>query len=430
MPDQRKPSARFSAAKAVHEVLNHQAQLETALSGSAGFSSLGDADRAFARLIAATTLRRHGQLNLVLKAFVDRPPGGLASAILQTGATQILFLNTPAHAAVGEAVSTARMSKKASGYAGLINAVLRRVDREGKAVLARTAPQDNLPNWIRRNWDKAYGRATTRKLALQLTQVPPLDIYVPQGNDDWAEALGGDTLGSKIVRLSNAGNVSRLEGYQTGKWWVQDVAATVPVACLGDVSGLKVLDMCAAPGGKTLQLSASGASVTAMDKSEARLDMVRENLSRTKLSAEIITADALEWDTDERFDVIILDAPCTATGTFRRHPDVLQNKSPQSLQSLVKLQKALLERAATWLKPDGRLVYCTCSLQAEEGEAQIDQFLKRHPEWATAIPDSLPEVWNVKDIVKDGYVRILPHLLRESGGSDGFFTAVLTKRTR
>lgn len=425
-----KPSARLCAAKAVHAVLTQQAQLEAALARAPGYDELASNDKAFARLIAATTMRRLGQIDLVLAAFTDRRPHGIAASILRTGAAQLIFLGTPPHAAVGESVAIARLNKKSSGFAGLINAVLRRVDQEGRAELAKTAPQDNLPKWIRRSWEKAYGRASMRRMALLLAENPPLDIYVPSGAEDWHTKIGGQRIGEHTIRLERASGVSDLPGFEDGAWWVQDIASSVPVELLGDVSGLNVLDMCSAPGGKTLQLAAKGANVTALDKSETRLARVKANLARARLQAEVVCADAAEWEAEQPYDIVLLDAPCTATGTFRRHPDVLHNKTPRDLQSLVKIQKKLLSRASDLVRPGGRLVYCTCSLQAEEGEMQVDGFLKTHPDWATALQASLPREWSLQTNPAGDYIRILPHGLSNMGGSDGFFTAVLTKPSR
>ncbi len=417
-------SARFIATKAIGRVLGEGIQLEIALEQQTGYYDLSPRDRAFARLLISSVFRRLGQIDLVLSKFLDRDPPAFVKNVLRLGTAQILILKTPAHAAVGETVSLVKGHKKYRAFSGLVNAVLRKVDQKGKSVFAASSPQDNLPRWIARRWEKAYGKAAMRRMALQLTQIPPLDISVKKDASDWAQKLGGELLMDRSVRLSEIGSVSELQGYEDGAWWVQDLAASLPVASLGDISGLKVLDLCAAPGGKTLQLAAKGAELTALDRSGARLKRVHENLKRTGLKADIIEADVLEWDDPNRdYDIVLLDAPCSATGTYRRHPDVLQSKSPKLVSDLVKLQDKLLDRAQEWVKPGGLLVYCTCSLQPEEGVERAQKFLEKHDKFALnpITSDQFPDLPN--EAFLDGMLQILPHFLSSNGGMDGFFTA-------
>jgi 16S rRNA (cytosine967-C5)-methyltransferase len=270
-------------------------------------------------------------------------------------------------------------------------------------------------------------------MAKQLSAEPPLDIYVRSDVDVWAEKLGGQLLSDWMVRLPKSGLVPQMPGFEDGQWWVQDFAASLPVqslaALVGDLSGKTVLDMCAAPGGKTLQLAAMGAKVTALDKSEERLERVRENLARTKLAAEVICADAFEWarETERTFDIVLLDAPCSATGTFRRHPDVLHNRHPKDVGSLARIQKALLAKAAKLVGPGGYLLYCSCSLQYEEGEAQAIAFTESYADF-TARALTVPKMQTGDDILDEkGYIRVLPHLMGENGGLDGFFAALWQK---
>ena len=239
-------------------------------------------------------------------------------------------------------------------------------------------------------------------------------------------SFGGTALFNNTVRLTSAGSVSALPGYEAGEWWVQDVSAALPAVIAGDVSGRHVLDLCAAPGGKTLQLASAGAKVTAIDKSELRMKRIDENLKRTGLQADLHTSDALNWgDPKPEFDIVLLDAPCSATGTFRRHPDVIHSKSPKSISTLIKLQGALLRRAAKWVRPGGSLIYCTCSLQTEEGENQIDKFLKYNEQFAIAPVTRLDGLPLPERAYEGGYLRVLPHDLSSVGGMDGFFTAKL-----
>ena len=425
--DARPGTARLCAARAVQHVLRDQEQLEVALSRQSDYTTLEPRDRAFARLIAATVFRRMGQIDAALKPYLKQKPGPFPHAILRCGAAQILFLKTAPHAAVGESVALLKRSSKTRAYSGMVNAVLRRVVDDGMKHAVKVPPRANLPGWVRGTWESAYGRADMGRMAMQLTKEPPLDITVKSDAAGWAERLGGQVLAPHSVRLPSAGHVPSLEGFDAGEWWVQDLAASLPVVSLGDISGLTVLDMCAAPGGKTLQLASSGAIVTAIDRSEERLERVTENLHRTKLNAEIVASDAIEWGEEDtrQFDIVVLDAPCSATGTFRRHPDVLYNKTPKDVGSLVRLQRRLFEVALRKIKPGGRIIYCTCSLQYEEGEAQLKKFLSENGtlELASSVDiDIFDEGYNP---FENGYLRLLPHVLGEKGGADGFFSAIV-----
>lgn len=426
---------RQLAATAVRNVRVEGLPLETVLSALPGYNELDPRDRAFVRLIAATTFRRDGQLKAVFKPLIRKDPPLFIRAALETAAAQILFLGTPPHAAVGETVGMLKSAKATRGFANLANAVLRKVVEEGPKLAGMEAPRANIPGWIRGAWERGYGRASVRKSSLQLIKDPPLDLTLKDNSDantqKWADALEGEIIMPGTVRLSSIGNVAELEGYEDGAWWAQDVAATLPVRLLaseiGDLTGKTALDLCAAPGGKTMQLAALGANVTAVDKSDTRLPRIHQNLTRTKLEAEIICADALEWETDKKFDIVLLDAPCTATGTFRRHPDVLHNRTPKTLSQLVKLQDKLLPRAAEHVAPGGWLVFATCSLQPEEGTPRVEKFLESAPEFR---PISLPPVSGLdmpEEAVKNGTLRTLPHYLESKGGMDGFFIAVMQK---
>ena len=417
-------TARQVAINAIHAVLQDGVQLEAALDRQNGFHELAGRDRAFARLLVSTLFRRLGQIDKVLTPYLTRNPPFFVRSVLRLGAVQILVLKTPVHAAVDESVNLVKSKKKYNAFAGLVNAVLRKVAGEGKAAFGMTTPQDNLPKWIARSWEKAYGRSDMRRMARQLSAVPPLDLSVKSNPREWAERLGGQVIFDHTVRLQNASHVPDLDGYKDGEWWVQDASAAIPASLLGDLEGKKVLDMCAAPGGKTLQLVAAGASVTALDKSEPRLKRVRENLDRTGFEADIHCADALEWgDPDHSFDHVLLDAPCSATGTFRRHPDVLSSKTPNVLGPLGRLQDRLLERALKWVGPGGTLLYCTCSLQFEEGEGRVKKLLAKHENLRLEpiIPADIPGM--PAEAFKDGMLQILPHFLASDGGVDGFFTA-------
>ena len=430
MKDNSSLSSRRLAAFAVKEVVENRIALEQVLAGQPDYRALEARDRAFVRLIAATTFRRMGQIEAALKPFVKKKPPKLVYAALQTAAAQILFLGTPPHAAVGETVAMLKSRGSSKGFANMANAVLRRVAEQGPALSGALPPKANIPGWIRGGWEREFGRHAGRKLAAQLMRDPVLDLSVKSDAAGWAEKLGGQVIGASTVRLDKIGDVTALEGFKDGEWWAQDIAASLPAQILGDVKGKRVLDLCAAPGGKSMQLAAQGAIVTAVDKSEGRLGRVMQNLKRTKLSVDVHCADALEFEPKQAdYDIVLLDAPCSATGTFRRHPDVLYNRSPKDVANLVRLQDKLLARAAHYVRPGGQLLYCTCSLQTEEGAPRITKFLQSLPDFRLipilAISGlSLPET-----AFLGGYVRSIPYFLDEKGGMDGFFIALLECKT-
>ena len=430
MKDNSSLTSRRLAAFAVKEVIEKRVALEQVLAGQPDYRALEGRDRAFVRLIAATTFRRMGQIEAALKPFVKKKPPKLVYAALQTAAAQILFLGTPPHAAVGETVAMLKSRGSSKGFANMANAVLRRVSEQGQALSGALPPKANIPGWIRGSWEREYGRHSGRKLAALLMRDPVLDLTVKSDVEGWANKLGGNVMGPSTVRLAKIGDITALEGFNEGEWWVQDVAASLPVHILGDVKGKRVLDLCAAPGGKSMQLAAQGAIVTAVDKSEGRLVRVSANLKRTKLDVDVHCSDALEFEPKEGdYDIVLLDAPCSATGTFRRHPDVLYNRSPKDVANLVRLQDKLLARAATYVRPGGQLIYCTCSLQTEEGAPRITKFLQLLPDFRL-IPIlpisglSLPDT-----AFSGGYLRTIPYFFDEKGGVDGFFIALLERKT-
>jgi len=431
-----KHGARYVAAHGVREVLVDGTPLDMALSGQALFDQLERRDRAFARLIAATVFRRMGQIDKVLAAFIKKTPTDYALAVLRTGAAQILFLDTPAYAAVNGSVALLRRSKKTAHMAGMANAVLRRVTEQGPDLLATTSTLDNVPDWLLASWTQSYGAQASQKMADMLIQEPPLDLTTkPDVAGPDIAGLGGEILPGGTVRLAKAGDVRALPGYEEGNWWVQDISAALPVRLLintlGKIKGKRVLDMCAAPGGKTLQLAAAGAQVTALDKNEERLKRVEENLERTGLSAKIAIGDANTWRDPENtngrgFDIVILDAPCTATGTFRRRPDVLYNKKPEDINSLARIQEKLLMAAARHVAPGGTLLYCTCSLQKREGEEQIIKFMQNRTDFRLNSLIDTDGLGIAEAVTSKGIVRVLPHFMHEKGGMDGFFVAALS----
>jgi 16S rRNA (cytosine967-C5)-methyltransferase len=423
-------SARAAALDVVTEVLRRKRPLDEALEGNRDLSRLDDRDRGFARLLAATTLRRLGQIDDVLGRFLERPlPYKAAAAhdILRLGTAQLLFLGTPAHAAVATAVELAK-DRNLTAHKNLVNAVLRRVDREGRAIGdAQDAARLNLPEWMWRSWCAAYGEVTVRAIAAAHLLEPPLDVSVKGDPAAWAERLGAELLPTGSLRRAGGGAVPELEGYGEGAWWIQDAAAALPVRLLGDMAGSHVVDLCAAPGGKTCQLAAAGAAVTAVDRSDKRLQRVRANLDRLGLHAELVAADAAAWQPERQPDAVLLDAPCSATGTLRRHPDIAWLKGEADVLKLAEVQFMLLRSAARMLRPRGILVYCVCSLQPEEGPAVIARALAEGLP-LRRVPVRAEEVGGLAELLTgDGDVRTLPSHLAERGGMDGFYACRLER---
>jgi 16S rRNA (cytosine967-C5)-methyltransferase len=426
--------ARDVAVSALFSVLVEKRPFDDTFATAAAGRDLAPRDRAFARLIATTVLRNRGALQAVISTYLAKPlpeHQGRLEQVLLAAAAQLLLLDTPPHAAISLAVDQCRADSLGKRFANLVNAVLRRVSESGGE---RLASLDNMvltiPDWLLSRWIATYGAAEARHLARASLTEPALDLTVKSDPEAWAKRLGGIVLPTGSVRLAGHGRVEDLDGYQEGTWWVQDAAAALPVKLFGDLAGLSALDLCAAPGGKTAQLAAAGARVTAVDKSSGRLDRLRGNLARLGLSAETVVADAQSFNPETTFDAVLLDVPCTSTGTIRRHPDILYLKRAEDVAALAALQAKMLEHAAGLVKPGGTLVYCTCSLEPEEGEDQIRAFLARHPDFArrpmTLDATTVPLTWRTAD----GDLRTLPSHLAELPeglqGLDGFYASALT----
>lgn len=428
-------ASRSLAADALFAVLHRRRALDEVLeptTGLAGLRGLSDRDRALVRMLTATVLRRLGSLRALLDGFLESglPPNVPQVEIaLLLGAAQILFLDVPDHAAVDLSVQLASKPRN-KRYAGLANAVLRRIAREGRERIAALDPLLDTPPWLLERWQRTYSAETAAAIAAAHKIEPPLDLTAKRDAAAWAERLGGLLLPTGTIRLTGAGPVASLPGYAEGAWWVQDIAASLPARLLGDVRNLAVADLCAAPGGKTAQLASAGSRVVAVDRSENRMKRVQENLARLSLSAEIVVADATEWNGGP-FDAVLLDAPCSATGTIRRHPDIPWQKQPEDLVALTALQRRLLDNAAALTKPGGLLVYATCSLEPEEGEQQVESFLARRTGFVR-VPVAPAELGGIEDFVSPtGDLRSLPcHLAHPDSrlsGCDGFYAVRLRR---
>ena len=430
--------ARRLATRLIGAVIEDGRALDDAFTvalASPRFAGLEPRDRAFARIIATTALRRLGELEGVLKTFLEKPlpaDRGRLRPMLLSGAAQLLFLETPPHAAISLAVDECRGDPKARRFDRLVNAVLRRVSEKGAEILkSLDSPRVNIPEWLWRRWVATYGEGLAKQIAAASLEPAALDISVKSDAARWAERLGGIVLRTGAVRLEAEGRIEDMAGFADGEWWVQDAAAALPARLFGAVKGLKVADLCAAPGGKTAELAVAGAFVTAVDISGERLKRVTENLGRLKLTAELVEADATAWDPGCQFDAVLLDAPCTATGTIRRHPDILRLKRETDVGAIAGLQTKLLDAAARLVKPDGTVVYCTCSLEPEEGRDQIAALLGRNSNF-TRVPIDAAEFGGESDwITADGDLRTLPcHFKAETpalSGLDGFYAARLKR---
>jgi 16S rRNA (cytosine967-C5)-methyltransferase len=431
-------AARRIAADILDGVLHRRRTLDDQLDGAAahpGLKTLSDRDRALMRRLVATILRRLGTLGHVLSRLLDRgipTDAPRAQSALLIGAAQILWMDVPDHAAVDLSVRLVQSDRRASKYAGLVNAVLRRCAREGQPLIDEVAAQTlDVPPWLMARWVAHYGETTAKEIAIALGHEPSLDLTVKSDAAQWATRLHGETLPTGTVRTLLHGSVTMLPGFAEGQWWVQDAAAALPARLFGDVTDRTIADLCAAPGGKTAQLVQAGARVTAVDRSPNRVARLRDNFARLGLEAGMVVADATEWQSENQFDGVLVDAPCASTGTIRRHPDVAWLRQELDIGALMALQKRLLQKAVALLKPGGTLVYCTCSLEPEEGEQAVATLLAAESSMRRA-PVESGEVAGLAEILTpEGDLRTLPchlpHADPRLGGLDGFYAARLVK---
>ncbi|MCA8880291.1 MAG: methyltransferase domain-containing protein [Rhodobacteraceae bacterium] len=418
-------TARRAAVALLRGVFEDGALLSALIDAPDGpLSALAPEDRARAQRLALAVLRHADPADAVLKPFLRKLPDARARQILRLAAVEICAEGVAPHAAVGAAVALMGEDRKTAHLSGLANAVLRRVASEGTARWTGLPPQ-RLPGWLRGRMQSAWGAKVTAAIEAVHAMTPPVDLTAKGYPEALAAATGGTLLPTGSVRLDAGRQISALSGYGSGKFWVQDAAAALPARVLAARAGERVLDLCAAPGGKTLQLAAAGADVTALDVSEPRLGRLHDNLARTRLAAEVVVADALDWQGGP-FDAVLLDPPCSATGTIRRHPDLPFVKTAADLKPLAVLQAALLDRAIQLTRPGGRLVFCTCSLLPEEGEAQASAVLGRHPELhpdAAAFDRSwIDPAWRTPL-----GLRLRPDHWAGRGGIDGFFIAAFRR---
>lgn len=426
-------SARRAALSVLEHVFDRKQTLDYALDAVEEFRALPARDKAFCRMLVATVLRRRGQIDDLIQRAEDRPSSKppLLQHILRLGVAQIFFMEVADHAAVDTAVHLAESCGLAR-QKGFVNAVLRTMTRTGREWVER---QDevrlNTPEWLLKIWIEDYGLRPAAEIAKANLSEAPLDITIRDTDSKtyWAGCFKATELLTGSLRKMSGGSPADMDGFDEGYWWVQDASAAIPARLFGNLEGQSVLDLCAAPGGKTMQLAAMGAHVTALDRSASRIKRLEENVRRVRLEerVKVIVSDASAWRPSAPVPLILLDAPCSATGTIRRHPDVPYLKNAQDIERLVQLQTRIFENAYNMLAPGGLLVYCTCSLQKSEGERQVEAFLERHPD-ARRIPITREELNGFDESLTDeGDLRILPYHQAALGGMDGFYIARLTK---
>ena len=430
--DKKGLEVRLLAVELLKRVLEEKCTVNEAIERGPKLGTLESRDRAFLQLLLLTTFRHLGEIEAVLGGHLAKPlprKSGTATTILWLGIAQLLFLDTPAHAAIDMAVRSAQADRNATHFSGVINAVLRKISTVGKEALEKLdSARLNTPDWLWSRWERDYGLENARLIGQAHAREPALDIAVKNDPAVWAEKLGGILLPMGQIRLRDGhAPIPELPGFAEGAWWVQDAAAAIPVRLFGSLEGKTALDLCAAPGGKTLQMCAAGATVTAVDVSPVRLQRLRENLQRTGLAAAILEGDVLDLGISDVFDAVLLDAPCSATGTIRRHPELPYLKTASQIGELQSLQRNMLSAAANRVVPGGKLVYCTCSLEPEEGEKQVGWFLAEHSDFElcrTIVPE-LPSEF----VKPEGWIRTLSFMnVGEAQGLDGFFAAVLQRR--
>jgi 16S rRNA (cytosine967-C5)-methyltransferase len=411
-------------------VLRRKRPLDDAIEDHGAMADLSVRDRAFARLLVATVLRRLGQIDSLIAQCLNTPLAPRAAIIhdiLRLGIAQLLFLRTPPHAAVATSVDLAH-SRGFLSHKGLVNAVLRRLSVEGAARVETQDPARlNTPEWLWQSWSRAYGEECAHAIAAAHLKEAPLDLTLRADDDEtWCEKLQATRLPTGSLRRASGGSVTALPGYAEGAWWIQDAAASLPVRLFDRIEGRDIVDLCAAPGGKTAQLASAGARVTAIDRSTRRLDRLVMNLNRLGLPVSAVAADALSWRPEQPVDAVLLDAPCTATGAIRRHPDVPHLKQPEDVARLAVVQENLLRAAVEILRPGGVLVYCTCSLEPEEGPERVEALLRSGAP-VTRRPVDPGEIGMSDWVTESGDMRTLPCHLPEYDGIDGFYAARLVK---
>ena len=381
--------------------------------------------RSETKFILSALCRKLFEIDNIIDQLTDKnisPRNIMVRNCIRIALIELIDLDRPAYAVINSWVEIAKNKKRLMHFSKLINAVLRKFLKDN--TKSNLIVEKKVPGWLWNSWSNTYGKIEASKIIEASLTEPPLDIsYVDQENNflQLQKTLPGS------FRLKNPGKINEIEGFKEGRWWVQDLGATIPVNILGDINNKEVLDLCSAPGGKTMQLLAKGANVTSIEISKKRIGTMQENFQRTQLKPKIICADILKWTSDKKYDFILLDAPCSATGTIRKNPDLIHIKEQHDLKQNIQLQKLLLQRVISFLSSAGVLVYCVCSLEIEEGEDQIEAFLAENSA-ISLMPIDDKEFPEYKHFINPrGYLRTLPHL-QVDGGIDGFFISKMYKK--
>ena len=421
--------SRWAALEALEGVLENRRTINVALDNATGWKKLKPEDRAFTKFLILETVRHLPEVDQIYSNFLSRPLPRRTHRLkhlLRLGTTQLVFLKTPPHAAVNTTVALAEqlLSQK---FKGLVNALLRKIARSSARLSPDTSARINTPDWLWESWRKTYGEENTLKIAQQHLELAPTDLTVAKTSPELPSHLNAETLESGSLRCRDFGNPADRWGYADGKWWVQDAAAALPIKLIGDVRGLNVIDLCAAPGGKTAQLALGGANVVSLDSSKLRSETLKANMKRLGLTSNTIVSDLRDWEPSITADLVVLDAPCTATGTCRRHPEILRLRCSEDVQKMARIQKNLLDAGAAMVPNGGTLLYITCSLQPEEGPDQVTDFLNRWTNFARS--PFKPLTWKGLEGVIDinGALRTLPFHWSSRGGMDGFFATALKR---
>ncbi|MAM12995.1 MAG: MFS transporter [Rhizobiaceae bacterium] len=427
---------RAAASKILAAVVDRKTPLDGMLDnehGNGAYRSLSVADQSLCRALVLTSLRHKPMLDAAITRLLERPlPSGARALahVLTIAAAQILYLDIPDHSAVDIAVEQANADPRNRRFAGLVNAVLRRLSRRKDKTLAELEAVSPIPDWFRERLVAVYGAEKAFAIGRAQLTPPSIDLSVKSDPEGWAEKLGGTVLATGTVRLDKpSGAVTAMEGFDTGEWWVQDAAAAIPARLFGDLSGKRVIDLCAAPGGKTAQLVLQGAEVTALERSKSRLKRLEQNLARLQLTAETVCADMMEYTPETLFDAALVDAPCSSTGTVRRHPDVLWTKDFSDIGKLAEVQYAMLARALSMVRPGGIVIFSNCSLDPLEGEENVARLLaERHDvERTNFAPATIGPLAHLLD--REGAIRTTPaDSIGGITGLDGFYAAAIRKR--
>ena len=425
--------ARSISIELLNKIVKSNAPFEYIISTSNQFTNMDIKNRKFCRLLITVVLRKLGQIDYVLGKFLKRgipQKQNTFNNIMRIGVAELLFIESAKYAAINDAVELTKL-KVSKNLSKLTNAVLRNIDRDNKNVLSQLTDEMNYPKWLIKNWETSWGKQKTKEILKWLQTQPYLDLTVSGNPIEMEEVIEGKFIWGKTIRKKNLINPTTIPYFNSQikkyRWWVQDVSASLPGELLINSDRINIVDLCSAPGGKTAQLASSGKKIISVDINQKRVEILKENMKRLNLEANIVISDGTLWKPNCDIDAVLLDAPCSATGTIRRHPDILKNRTKENLNCYLEIQSRLIKQSLSWLNKNGILIYSVCSLQKEEGENQIYSILKNFKN-IKILPILPKEVSKFeRAITKEGWLRIFPNCLGSDGGNDGFFICRLQK---